>query len=230
MSVLDNIKQITFPETGYFRQEYAKTQVCLHHTVSGPGVMGDVNYWIQRAAKISTPIIVDRTGDIYQCYSTKYWGYHLGVRDEDIIESGISNYHRLDYNCIGVEIDSWGGLVQDKTTSLWHPALWDKKKKKLVPNTDVKAIENVVEYPDGFRGFYGFEKYTDEQIESTKQLLLFWNKSWGIPLQYNEDMFELNSRALSGESGIWTHTSYRLDKSDCHPQEELITMLKSLTE
>jgi hypothetical protein len=41
-------------------------------------------------------------------------------------------------------------------------------------------------------------------------------------------MFDVSKEALSGESGIWSHTSFRSDKSDIHPQGELIKMLKSL--
>ncbi len=41
-------------------------------------------------------------------------------------------------------------------------------------------------------------------------------------------MFETNKQALNGYHGVFTHVSYREDKSDCHPQPELIQMLKSI--
>ena len=43
-------------------------------------------------------------------------------------------------------------------------------------------------------------------------------------------MFETNEKALKGYHGVWTHTSYRTDKSDCHPQPELIEMLKNIAD
>ena len=227
MSYIDNIKDVNFPENQYFKQEFAKTQIAIHHTVSGPGVMGVVNWWLSTPDRIATSIIIDRNGDIIRCFSTKYWAYHLGVRSEDIIASGIAKYNRLDYNCIGVELDSWGGLVKH-TDGKWYPATWDTKKKKSVPNTKCTAVENVTEYPKGFRGFYGFESYTAEQIEALKELLLYWNKTWNIPLDYHPTMWELSADALSGAPGIWTHVSMRTDKSDTHPQLELKTMLQSL--
>jgi hypothetical protein len=61
-----------------------------------------------------------------------------------------------------------------------------------------------------------------------RKLLIFWNERYGIPLDYNQDMWALSSKALSGQDGVWTHVSFREDKSDCHPQPELIEMLKSL--
>jgi len=43
-------------------------------------------------------------------------------------------------------------------------------------------------------------------------------------------MWDVSQRALSGEPGIWTHVSYRQKpgKTDCHPQPELIEMLKTI--
>jgi hypothetical protein len=127
---------------------------------------------------------------------------------------------------IGIEIDAWGGLM--RSNRQWYPAKWDATLKQNVPNTAVRPIQNVQVYEQGFKGFFGFEKYTAAQIEAVRQLLVFWNERYGIPLDYNEDMWALSNKALSGTPGIWTHVSFREDKSDCHPQPELIQMLKSL--
>ena len=56
---------------------------------------------------------------------------------------------------------------------------------------------------------------------------MFWNDRYNIPLEYNQDMWDVSINALKGAPGIWTHVSYRSDKSDCHPQPELIEMLQS---
>ena len=86
----------------------------------------------------------------------------------------------------------------------------------------------MVEYPEGYRGYYGFEKYTDAQIESTRQLVEFWGNAYDIDLSYKGDqIFDIDTRALKGENGVWTHTTVRPDKSDLHPQTEIINMLKS---
>ena len=47
-------------------------------------------------------------------------------------------------------------------------------------------------------------------------------------MRYYENMFEINDQALSGLNGIWSHVSFRSDKSDNHPQPELKEMLKNL--
>jgi N-acetyl-anhydromuramyl-L-alanine amidase AmpD len=223
---LNKIVQHNFSDKEYVKEVHAKNQVVLHHTVSGQHINGDVNWWLSDKQRIATCILIEHDGTIHQVFSSKFWAFHLGENGKDHVKMGLP-YKRNDKNSIGIEIDSWGGLVKH-TDNKWYPAKWDKTAKKFLPNTKVKALENVQEYPKKFRGFYAFEKYTDAQIESVRQLLVFWNKTYGIPLEYNEDMWDLSYNALAGKSGIYSHTSYRSDKSDCHPQPELIEMLKSL--
>lgn len=215
---LKEIINVNFPENQYHKEQTTKNQIVLHHTVSGVGVNGDISYWLSTADRIATAFIIGWDGKIYQCFSSKYWGSHLGIK-------AASNL-ALNKGSIGIEIDAWGGLIQKGKS--WYPAKWDENLKKNVPNTNVKPIKNVVQIPNGFRGYFGFEKYTDEQIESVRKLLVYFNGVYNIPLDYNNDMWDLSQNALSGKSGIWTHVSYREDKSDCYPDERLINMLKSL--
>lgn len=212
---LNDIIQVDFPDNQYVREQTNKKQIVIHHTVSGQGVDGDIAWWRQTVERIGTAIIIGWDGKIYQCFSSKFWAYHLGA--------GNAN---LDKQSIGIEIDAWGALIRHNR--LWYPAKWDDTLKKFVANTSVRPIQNVQVYEQGFKGFYGYEKYTDAQIDAVKKLLIYWNEKFGIPLNYNEDMWDISNRAMSGEAGVWTHVSFRKDKSDCHPQPELIQMLKSL--
>jgi len=215
---LNEIISVTLPDNQYMKEETEKKQIVLHHTVSGQGVDGDITWWRETADRIGTELIVGWDGKIYQCFASKYWAHHIG--------SKAANNKALNMASIGIEIDAWGGLM--RTNRLWYPAKWDATLKQNVPNTNVRPIQNVQVYPDGFKGFYGFEKYTAAQIEAVRKLLIFWNEKYGIPLDYNEDMWKISNKALAGEAGVWTHVSFREDKSDCHPQPELIQMLKSL--
>lgn len=226
MSILNKIKLVDFPLDQYYQTVYPKTQIYLHHTVSGEGAMGDINYWKSNREHVATCIVLQRDGVPYQLFSSKYYGYHLGLDVATFTKLKLP-YKDLDTTSIAVEIDSWGGL-QQHTDGKWYPSKRDNVTKKLIPNTSIKAIENVTLYPKGFRGFYAFESYTPEQIQSLKELLILWKERYKIPLTYNEDMWDISKKALSNTPGIWSHTSVRKDKSDVHPQPELITMLKSL--
>lgn len=142
---LSEIISVPLPEDQYVREATDKKQIVLHHTVSGQGVNGDISWWRQTSDRVGTAIIVGWDGKIYQCYGSKYWAWHLGC--------GNTN---LDKHSIGIEIDAWGGLV--RSNRQWYPAKYDKELKKFVANTSFAPIQNVQVYPDGYRGFYGFEK------------------------------------------------------------------------
>ena len=205
-----------FPEAQYYKQEQTKRIIVLHHTVSGVGVTGDTNWWQQTPERVATPVILDREGTVHQIFSPKYWAHHLGIKSHMLRQMGSSvTNDRLNQISIGIEIDSWGGLI--------------KKNGKFLTGagTEIPAC-NVQEYPKGYRGFYAFEKYTTAQILSLRELLLQYSKDFGISLKYQEEMWDYNAKALKGTWGVWSHTSYRPDKSDAHPQPELIQMLKGL--
>jgi|JFJP01.1.fsa_nt_gi hypothetical protein len=250
-----NYKFIYYPEQDYKHEVTNKTQIVLHHTVSGDNIAGDILWWENQVAKtgdkVGTAFIVGRRGEIFQLFSTDYWAYHLGISEKIIADNQLSGSANriLNEGSVGIEIDSWGGLIQSGGN--WYPATSDDyHKQQYVANTKVKPIENVIEYnssngyPNGFHGFYGFEKYTNDQILAVKEIIQavrnkFSNpttKTSSIPGTYNSDMWGIDNggvwkpiqAALDGKAGIWTHVSYRYDKSDCHPQPELINMLKTL--
>lgn len=218
---LKEIVQVDFPDNQYKRTQTKKNQIVLHHTVSGQGVDGDISWWRQTTARIGTAIIIGWDGKIYQCFSSKYWAYHLGIKNSSNV--------KLNKGSIGIEIDSWGGLTEHK--GKWYPSKWNSELKKNEAMTNAKPIpkNRVVFYENGYRGFKAYERYSNKQIEAVRKLLVYWGKVYNIPLTYHEDMFEVSNKALNGESGIWSHTSFRSDKSDVHPQKSLIKMLKGLS-
>lgn len=226
---IKSIEQLEFPSQEYFKEVTNKTQVCLHHTASGKGVKGDYNQFL-KPGHIATPIIVGHD-KVYQLFSSKYWGYHLGV-DEDTFYSKGLKYQRLDKLAIGLEIDNWGPLrVIDDEYRAW-PNKFGTGSKRDKAGKRIKVVidpNEVVTYAHEFRGYEHYQKYTKFQIDSTATLLRYWNQVYGIPLNYSDDIWDVSSRALKGDPGVYTHVSYRSDKSDCHPQPELIEMLTGLT-
>lgn len=211
---LSEINQVEFPSHQYVKVEQNKTQVVLHHTVSGKSIKGDLAHWNKTKARVATAIIISRDGTINQLFPSKYWAYHLGIKTKEFNKFNLP-YKNLEKTSIGIEFDSYGGLTKENGIF------------KTAYNQTIEA-DSVTEYSEPFRGYSYFESYTDEQIESARQLLVFWNERYDIPLKYN-DMFGLNRDALRGVSGVYTHASFRSDKSDCHPQPELITMLRNLS-
>lgn len=214
-----NIIQVQFPEGQYVKEETAKTQIVLHHTASGPGVDGDLAWWRKTPERVATHFIIDREGQIYQLFDLKYWGYHLGLSNSDFTSMGCA-YKPLDKSSISIEIDCWGHLKKS-ADGKYYPT---GKEGKTPPVTDIHEYC----YQSKWRGHAVYEKYTGKQIQALQELLRELCRQFGIPKKYNLDMWGVSTNALKGTAGIWTHASYRKDKSDCHPQPELCDMLKLL--
>lgn len=213
MKIVENLLK----PTEYYKEETTKRIAVLHHTSSGPGVEGDIAWWNQDKRVVGTSYIVPRDGNyVVRTVPDKYWLHHLGIPSKMFpAYKSNTNNEVLNKISIGIEIDSWGGLT--------------KKGDKFFSYTGKEVdSRNVIEYPSPYRNYKYFEKYTDSQIEQVRLLLLDLNERLGIPLYYFPEMFEVNSRALKGYHGIWTHTSFVHHKSDCHPQKNLIEMLKEI--
>lgn len=193
----------------YYKEEYKKSQIVLHHTVSGPGIRGDLNTWMKYKSNIATCLIIERDGTINQLFSSKYWGYHLGCGKPS-----------LDQGSIAIELDSWGQLHE--------------KDGKLLTVYDSEVDVPIVHYPQGFRGEQIYEAYSYDQLRSLGEVLLLWHKNYNIPLTYRENFYDLNNDALNGEPGVWSHTSFRPwpsknNKWDIHPDPNLLSMLRTIS-
>ena len=228
---LQRIEPVSFPETQYIRDLHPKRQAVLHHTVSPVGVEGDISWWLQTSARIATCLIIHHDGTPYQCFGSKYWAHHLGVKSSFLKSRGFGDYKSknvyLNQSSCAIEIDGLGGLTEYNGN--WYMTHRNEDGENEPNLRMVVKRENVEFYPNGFRGFEAFEKYTDAQIQTVGETLLLWHDRYGIPLDYKGDvMWDVTDRALSGEPGVWTHVSYRPDKSDCHPQPSLIDMLQRL--
>jgi hypothetical protein len=221
---LSKIKQVPLKSSEYFMVETSKKQIVLHHTAGNSSGINTINNWnTDTRGRIATCVCISGKGqskntfdgEICQAFSSKHWGYHLGMKPEVFKSFGVP-YQSLDKIAIGIEICAWGMLskVGDKYYNYVN---------REVAKEDVCVLEKK------YKGSNYYHKYTDAQIESVRQLLIYWNEIYGIPLDYNEkDMWELSKNAVSGVKGIYTHNSYRKDKSDVFPQPELIQMLKEL--
>lgn len=215
--LIKKIKWHPLTDDQYFKVEYPKKQIVLHHTASGGDRRGDIDYWQSNSDKIATAFVVDRDGTIWQCFNSKYYAYHLGVPASTFKKFGVNNTSlNLHQHSIGVELDNWGYL--------------DKKGDRFYAWAGIEIPEEKVQvYTPNYLGKRYFEKYTEAQLTSTKELITYLCEEYNIPKNYNSNMWFANKDALSGKSGIWSHTSYRESgKWDAHPQLELINMLNNL--
>jgi N-acetyl-anhydromuramyl-L-alanine amidase AmpD len=204
---LTSIIQTRLDENQYYSEKCDKKQIVLHHTVSGPKAESVMQYWNSTKERVGTAFIIDGYGKIHQCFSSAHWAHHLGTH--------YPNNTLLNKQSIAIEICNWGALK--RKGNRYYSAF----------NKEVPAYE-VIDYGISYRGSRYFHRYKKEQLETLKLLLEYLCDRYLIPKKYNSDMWDISSRAIKGDSGIYTHVSYRKDKSDCHLQLEFIKMLRGL--
>lgn len=213
-----NIIQVDFPKTQYLQEETPKKQIYLHHTAGRANGVNTFKYWASTPERVATCVCISGPGavdgQIVQGYSSKFWAYHLGIK-QSVFTSHRIPFTNLDKISIGIEICNWGQLS-------FKDGKYINYVGGEVPEADVIKLDKP------YKGWQYFHNYSDAQIESTRQLLVLWNQRYNIPLKYNEDIWQVTPRALRGEAGVYTHNSVRRDKVDIYPHPKLIEMLKSL--
>lgn len=220
---LKKIKQIPLKSTEYFPEVVTKSQIVLHHTAGNASAVSVINDWnTDDRGRIATCIVVSgpgavgsHDGEIVQAFSSKHWAYHLGIKKDVFLANGLPALN-LDKTSIGIEICNWGQL-EKKGTKFFNYV------NREVPADQVTTLDTA------FKGYKYYHKYSDAQIASVKELLIYWKQTHNIDLTFDYDrMFTVNKKALSGENGLFTHNSYRKDKVDIYPCPRMIEMLKTL--
>jgi len=218
-----NIKQVPLNASQYFAEVFEKKQIVLHHTAGNASAVNVMNDWnTDSRGRIGTCVSISGVGaknsvdgEIVQGFSSKHWAYHLGIKG-DVFKAYKVPHQIIDKLSIGIEICNWGQL--------------DFENGKYINYVDREvAADQVTTLDTPYKNYKHFHKYSDKQIESTKNLLLYWRELYKIDLTFDYDkMFTVNTKALKGENGLFTHNSYRKDKIDIYPCPRMIAMLKTL--
>jgi N-acetyl-anhydromuramyl-L-alanine amidase AmpD len=226
------INQSNLTDDQYVKEDCSaiKKQFVLHHTAGGSSPKNAIYGWQQTKERVATAFVIagkpskndtHKDGQIFQAFGSKYYAYHIYFSQS--INQVPAKYHSfaLDQDIakksIAVEICNWGFLTKDADGTF-----------KTYVNTVVPA-EDVIDFGDKpYRGHRYYHAYTDAQIASLKELIIYICDKYKISKKFNTDMFEICTRALDGENGIWTHSSYRSDKTDLSPQPKIIQMLKDI--
>jgi hypothetical protein len=204
--------------TGPTKKEY----LFLHHTAGGHDPYGVVKMWNNDTrGRIGTEFVmggqsVFNGNDLYdgvivQAFPEGAYGWHLGDNGSEYMHS----------HSVGIEVCNFGYI------------------KNGVTYTGQKALASqIVELKQTFRGYKFWHRYSDKQLSTLKELILYIANRDNIDVRKGlvEEIkakgaggFEWNEKAYYGKvKGIWTHTNTRKDKVDMFPQQELMDMLLSL--
>ena len=216
------IQRHYLPKGEYKEGPTSKEYLFLHHTAGWHKPINCIDSWGKddRGA-IATEFVLggpsikgnddEWDGKMVQAFPDGGYGWHLG-------QNGSQHMHN---HSVGLEICNFGYIENGKTYA------------------NVTAHESqVVTLKKPFRGHQQWHRYSDNQIEATRKLILYIAERDNIDVRdglvkeiKNKGVagFEFNESAYYGKvKGMWTHTNTRKDKTDLFPQEELIDMLLSL--
>lgn len=218
-----DIDEYHLPSEEYINGNYKNEYIILHHTAGGANPRAVVDGWKKDCiGKVATEFVIGgqncKTGNtkydgqIVRTFPEGCQGYHIG-------KSGSSH---MNTHAVGIEICNFGYLKDGKT---YTGALADQSQ--------------IITLDSPFRGFLDWHKYSDEQINSVKELLLYISNRDNIDLHeglyrwINEEgvmkAFDFHEDAYNGNvKGLLTHTNIRKDKFDCSPQPNLVDMIMSL--
>lgn len=180
----------------FYKAKYPKSRAILHHTAGG-SAQSSVDWWNKKPDHVATPYIIGRDGSIYETFNPECWAYALGL-----------NSSSAEKKSVQIEICNYGWCIK-------------RGGKFYTGYGKEMPADKVVTYKEKHRGHYYYEKYTNEQIKSTVDLLEYI--AWRFRFEITpEDVKQFWWYDRNSKSSLLSHTSLRRDKSDIHPQPELV--------
>lgn len=211
---IQKIVQHRLSKGQFFEENTDKSQIYLHHTAGNGNAEGVARFWNSNDSQIATAFVVGENGTIVQCFSSKHWAWHLGIDSQDFATRGLP-YKNLNKLSVGIEVCNWGPLKEK------NGKFFNYVGGEINPSY-VTTLETA------YKGYKHWYKYTDAQIESTRQLVVYLCETYNIPKTYRKEIFDLDNEAFKGTRGIYTHNSVRKDKADIYPCPRMIKMLENL--
>lgn len=211
----------------YFKNSLKKDKIFLHHTAGSYNPQFVIDGWNNNPLRLGTAYVIGRAnpnakkndpsldGQVLKFFEDNNWAYHLGIKEVN---------YAISKSSIGIEMCNWGPLTPSENEYITYT---HSEYPHGVPILNIK---------DSFRGYYYFEMYTEKQIASLKDTILYLANKYSIDVRAGiqklidsgSKAFDVQQSALAGKPGLWTHVNVRADKMDCSPQPILIDMIKSL--
>lgn len=225
-------------EDQYGTQYQKKDIIVLHHTAGSENPFYVRDHFQKKPQKVATCYVIGGKGEhdglVLQLFKhTSQWASHLNIWDNfnvfgrsrfDSSAKNRSHETQMAKRTLGIEVCNYGYL-EFLDGEYWFMSRG--KKAKAIP------AEDVIDYGvKGYRGKRYYQKYTDKQIASLKEIIVQACKYYGIKLDkpsggFTDRWFDYSWDAVRGYQNIISHSSVR-SKSDMHPQPELVKMLNTL--
>lgn len=155
--LLENIPYIPSPNRS---GKFTKDTLIIHYT-AGPSLESAKNTFLNKAAKASAHIIIDRDGSIIQMVPFDTIAWHAG-------ESKWGKRKGLNKYSIGIELVNAGALIKEKTGfSSWFGKIYTAKEAVKAQHRNEAKLAH-------------WHKYTDKQIKACQALAQLLIEEYGI--------------------------------------------------
>lgn len=162
------IKDYKLNNDEYYQQVFKKDTIVIHHTAGSHHPEWTIQSWEHDRNRyggslpVATAYVIGGSstsakdtqfnGKVYRCFDDIYWAHHIGMTS--------TNNSILNRKSVAIEICNWGCLTLGRDGQFYNYV------SRVVPQEQVYKLD----VP--FRGFTYYHKYTDEQIEALRLLLL----------------------------------------------------------
>ena len=195
---------------------------------------------------IATHTFIAQNGEIEYVFPDRFWAYNLGVISSKtpgtrsaLSKQGIRNpgSNLLNKRTLSVELTALGYIQKVGDKWMQDSNNYTKKVKsgKIKLSTPYQLKNGAIIPMDNYKGYKYFQSYSVDQLKGLKTLLEKWGPDgerkivWSITSDQFEDLFppegKVSKNAFNGVSGIYTHNSFKVEKSDIMPQKELLELL-----
>lgn len=239
---------------GIFNSEKtSKKQIVIHHTAGTGTISGVIRWWlIDKWRAVGTPYIIDRLGEYKEVYDSNLWSSHIGIKSLDKYSVGIEminwGFIKDNKTYVGSKYEDDVEKVRFKGYSEWQPYTDEQIStlEKLIKDIGEKHnINTKLGLPKIVKAVKEWDKLNNkEKQKEINDCGLGLLKVDGIIGRKSKEafrpielarmgdwsmIFDINSYAMQGREGVWTHVNYRKDKFDCYPSKKLIDMLYKLS-
>lgn len=217
-----DIAEHYLPKGQYLEGPTKKEFLFLHHTAGWENPYKTIDHWGRdNRGRIATEFVIggpsifnnnfQYDGEIVKCIPNGGYAWHLG-------KNGNQEMHT---NSVGIEVCNFSYI----------------KNGKCYAGYDVHP-DQIVTLNEPFFNKTQWHKYSDKQLKSLKQLILYIanrdniDVRQGLPEEIKTKgvkAFAWNVNAYYGRvKGLWAHCNTNKYKSDMYPQPELLDMLVEL--
>lgn len=235
------INEKFLPIGEYFSGPTKKEWIFLHHTAGWENPYNVIKSWGNDSrGSIATEFVIGGQsiinnenrfdGEIVQAFPKGGYGWHLGT--------GNNLMHR---SSVGIEVCNFGQLSKGgyfKTAD--GKRTWIPLKSGSFYTYVGREVheEQIVEINSPFRSFKHWHKYSESQLKSLRELILYIGNRDSIDVRRGlPELIKKNGESAFDfcdptfclkNKGLWNHTNVMKGKFDMFPQSELIDLLLSL--